>query len=189
VILPIHHFSGRVGMNFDYTDQLVKATESLIYSSAKVDVAERVVYYVELSGVLHQDDFTLAEVWNYTLGFQVQGEMAMSPTSDLLIVADARGVITGLQVAEISGTFAPSDMPSDMPSMAPSAPSAPVVPDAPVDTPTAPIASPVSSPTVAPVASPTDMPVESPVAPSAAFGRSSIAVAALAAVVSACLML
>eukprot|EP00529_Nitzschia_sp_RCC80_P024944 CAMPEP_0113481652 /NCGR_PEP_ID=MMETSP0014_2-20120614/22518_1 /TAXON_ID=2857 /ORGANISM="Nitzschia sp." /LENGTH=538 /DNA_ID=CAMNT_0000375153 /DNA_START=114 /DNA_END=1730 /DNA_ORIENTATION=- /assembly_acc=CAM_ASM_000159 len=179
-----------VRMNFDYTEQLVKGTSSIVYPAAKVDGGERVVYWVESSGTLHSDDFTLAEVWTYPVGFTVEGEMALSPKSDILVVADTRGSITALQVADILETEAPSDIPSDMPSMAPSglpppvapiAPVAPVAPVAPTETPVAP---------VAPVAPVTDAPVVAPTAaPSAAFGRSSVAVAAAVAIVSACLMI
>jgi hypothetical protein len=183
-------------MNFDYTEQLVKTTDSLIYTAAKVDGAERVVYWVESSGMLHQDDLELAAIWNFTLGFAVQGEMALTPNSAVLIVADTRGVVTALQVAEIPDTISPSDFPSDMPSMAPSglgttAPvAAPVAPSVPVtEAPVAPT-SPVSTPTSAPVSVPTGSPVAAPTSPpSAAFGRSSLVVATAFAVVSACLLI
>jgi hypothetical protein len=109
-----------VRMTIDF-EAIVVATDSLIMSKSIVDGDARAVYYVESNGNLHQADVeNLADIWNYTINFAVEGEMALTPNSDVLIVADRRGVIHALDVSEIAVTDSPSEFPSDMPSMAPS---------------------------------------------------------------------
>jgi hypothetical protein len=138
-----------VRMNADFTAQVVVPTTSLIMSKALIDSEERAVYFVETDGILHQVSFTdITDIWTYPINFAVEGEIAITPKNDVVIVADTRGVITGIQVAEITGTDSPSAFPSDMPSMAPSG-------DGPLDTtPEAPVAAPVDTPT-SPVEAPT----------------------------------
>jgi len=179
-----------VRMNFDFSEQVVVDTSSYVKNKALVDGDDRAVYYVEGdSGTLHQADFdTLTDLWNFPVNFSVDGEMAITPNSDVVIIADTRGVITALKVAEIAITDAPSLMPSDGPSMMPSskasATKAPVVTtesptftattaapvpeattDAPVVTPgtNEPTAAPVAEPTAEAVVEPTDAPVAAPV--------------------------
>lgn len=109
-----------VRLNFDMSEQVVIPTASLIMAKAAVDGEDRAVYYVEMAGMLHQADFdTLADVWNFTMDAFVEGEMAMTLNSDLIIVADTRGVVKAIQVAEIVATEPPSLFPSDVPSTAP----------------------------------------------------------------------
>lgn len=173
-----------VRMNFDFSEQVVVDTSGYVKTKALVDGDERAVYYVEgETGTLHQADFDdLTDLWNFPINFSVDGEMAITPNSDVVIVADKRGVITALKVAEIAITDAPSLMPSDGPSMMPSSKAsttkAPVVitesptsiatTDAPV--PEAPTEAPVvASGTDEPVVEPTAAPVaESVVEPTAA---------------------
>jgi hypothetical protein len=143
----------------DFANPTVIATTSLIMSKAIVDRQERAVYYVEMNGNLHQANFeTLADIWNYTLNFTVEGEMALTTNNDLLIVADKRGIIHALEVVEIPATDSPSEFPSDMPSMAPSKEGENGVPTgAPVS---APSGAPVSTSSGAPVAVPTAPPTD-----------------------------
>ena len=109
-----------VRMSFDFEDQFLVPTQGYVKSRAIVDKAERVVYYVESeNGLLHQADFDLNDNWVEEVNFSVSGEMAITPRSDVLLVADTRGVITAYQVADIPVTEVPSDMPSDGPSMEP----------------------------------------------------------------------
>jgi hypothetical protein len=155
-----------IRMNFDFSEQVVVPTEGYVKTQAMVDGDERVVYYVEGNqGMLHQANFDdLTDIWTFPVNYSVDGEMAITPRSDLLLVADARGVITALQLADIPVTDAPSSMPSDGPSMMPSG--GPTISMAPVDATMSPTAAPVV-PTDAPVA-PTDAPVaptDAPVVP------------------------
>jgi len=120
-----------VRMSYDFKDQTVVTTDSYVKSAAIVDGDDRAVYYVEgETGILHQADFNrLSDIWTQTMGFSVSGEMALTPRSDVLLVADARGVITAFQVAEIPVTDSPSAYPSEGPSMEPSpAPSVSLAP-------------------------------------------------------------
>jgi len=149
-----------VRMSYDFDDTEVVPTEGYVKTAAIVDGDERAVYYVESeNGVLHQADFNrLDDIWVESINFSVMGEMAITPRSDVLVVADGRGVITAFQVAEIPITDAPSDMPSDGPSMDPTP--APTMTPAPVEgTP-----SPTEAP-VAPTETPVDPPTAAPIAP------------------------
>jgi hypothetical protein len=181
-----------VRMNFDFSEQLVVPTSGYVKTKAIVDGDERAVYYVESdTGTLHQAGFDdLTDLWSFAVNFSVDGEMAITPRSDVVLVADTRGVITALQVAEIQMTEAPSLLPSDGPSMAPTAapaltttaPTALATTGAPVDE-AAPVASPVAAPAAAPVeepvASPVAVPTE-PAAPSGAAQSTTLIVAILA---------
>jgi hypothetical protein len=107
-------------LNFDMSEQIVVPTSSVIKTKAAVDGEDRAVYFVETNGNLHQADFnTLENIWNYTINFSVEGEMAMTPNSAILIIADTRGVIQAIQVSDFAETESPSSFPSDMPSQAP----------------------------------------------------------------------
>ncbi|KAG7361839.1 PQQ-like domain containing protein [Nitzschia inconspicua] len=162
----------RMNIEFEFT---TIPTQAPIMSKAIVDGEGRAVYYVEMNGNLHQANAdTIADIWNYTMNFAVEGEMALTPNNDVLIVADRRGVIQALAVAEILGTEAPSAFPSDMPSMAPSGDDtpAPTGADVPTD-----VAGP--SPTVSPVSVPA-VPTASP--PSGAANHGVLVVAAMASV-------
>lgn len=153
-----------VRMSFDFDRQFVIPTQGYVKSKAIVDKADRAVYYVESeNGLLHQADFeSLDDNWTEQVNFSVSGEMAITPRSDVLLVADTRGVITAYQVAEIPVTAVPSDMPSDGPSMEPSpAPSismAPVLTGTPTNIPTQ------GDTTLTPTDS-TEAPVMAPVTP------------------------
>ena len=88
-------------MNFDMSEYFSVATEAYIVAEAKVDPEDKVVYYVEASGLLHQADFdTLEDNWTYDLGFAVEGELALSQNGMVLYVTDSRGVITALRVGD-----------------------------------------------------------------------------------------
>jgi hypothetical protein len=145
-------------MDFDFESQFVVPTQGYVTTAAVVDGGERAVYYVESeTGLLHQASVdNLSDFWTESINFSVSGEMCITPRSDILLVADARGVISAFQVAEIPVTEAPSDMPSDGPSMAPSP--APTLTKAPVEVTDSPTDAPVA-PTDAPVVAPTDAPV------------------------------
>lgn len=165
-----------VRMNFDFSEQLAVATEGYVKTSPIVDGDERAVYYVESdTGTLHQAKFDdLSDNWNFPINFSVDGNMAITPKFDVIIIPDSRGVITALQVADIRVTESPSALPSDGPSMTPT--DVPTMTKPPVLTTYAPtMISTTTSPvyiseTVAPVSSPVadslpvDEPVESPFA-------------------------
>jgi hypothetical protein len=165
-----------VRMSYDFSEQLIVPTSGYVKTTAIVDGDERAVYYVESdTGILHQAGFDdLIDLWSFAVNFSVDGEMAITPRSDVVLVADTRGVITALQVAEIQTTEAPSLMPSDGPSMDPtaapaittSAPTALATTGAPVaeTTTEAPVASPVTAPVSGPVSEPVASPVMAPVA-------------------------
>jgi outer membrane protein assembly factor BamB len=112
-----------VKLNHDFTESVSVATSSLIKSRAIVDVHDRVVYYVEQNGNLHQADLgSLTDMWSYTTitpasavdgqdtvdNISVEGEMALTPNGDVLIVADTSGNVMALQVSEIPPTSATS---------------------------------------------------------------------------------
>lgn len=140
-------------MSFDFEDTTAIPTEGYVKAAAIVDGGERAVYYVEDTGMVHMADFDdLDDLWTDTMGFTVTGEMALTPRSDVLLVASGRGVITAFQVAEIPVTESPSDMPSDYPSMEPTL--APTLTKAPVESTEAPTSTPTLAP-VAPVTPPT----------------------------------
>lgn len=142
-----------VRMSYDFDRQFVVPTEGYVKSAAKVDGGERAVYYVETeTGTLHQADFDdLGDLWTEGVGFSVDGEMTLTPRSDVLLVADTRGVITAFQVAEIPVTESPTAMPSDFPTISPTM--------SPTDT------KPPVVETVAPTAGETDaVPVDAPAA-------------------------
>jgi hypothetical protein len=166
-----------VRMTIDFETVIVR-TQDLIMSKAIVDGEERAVYYVEMNGNLHQANVdTLVDNWNFTVNFAVEGEMALTPNNDVLIVADRRGVIRALEVAEIAVTEAPSDMPSDMPSMAPSGESVPTAPVAP----TAPAPTADVDATPAPVSSgDTDAPVTGTAPPASGANQPMMVIAAVA---------
>lgn len=172
-----------VKLSFDFEEQIVVDTDGFIKAAAKIDAEERAVYYVEDNGIVHFADFeTLEDISTEAMAFTVTAEMALTPKSDVLLVANGRGVITAFQVAEIPVTDAPSDMPSDGPSMAPTpAPSVSMAPSTP-----APTGSPTTlSPTTTPVVVPTEAPVALPTdAPSGSSTRSIFA-ASVAIVVAA----
>lgn len=148
-----------VKMSFDFQERTVVDTTGFIKAAAKVDGEERAVYYVEDNGIVHFADFeTLEDISTERMDFTVDAEMALTPKSDILLVANGRGVICAFQVAEIPVTPSPSAMPSDLPSMMPSpAPSVSMAPTTPSPTGTPTTPSPTEAP-ITPVALPTDAP-------------------------------
>lgn len=168
-------------MNFDYTEQSERQDlESFVQAEARVDPLDRVVYFVEDTGILHQVDFnTISDVWTLNLEADVTGEMAISDNGYFLYVADEDGFVTAFQVSEIDETVAPSAGPTDSPSYSPSASpstSAPTPEEsaapsmAPVDATDSPTVSPSAAPVFAPETDPTAAPVVPTVPPSAAAG-------------------
>jgi hypothetical protein len=149
-----------IRLNFDYTQQVVVATESHIMASAIVDPEDRAVYYVESNGMVHQVNFdSIGDIWTYTLGFGVEGEIALHPNGRALYIADTRGLITALQVAEIPQTTAPSVFPTDIASESPS--KAPAVPtESPTSSPTGSTPAPMEGPTPPPIDAPTRAPAD-----------------------------
>jgi hypothetical protein len=114
-----------VRLNFDFTVKTSVTTSSHIMAEAKVDPADRAVYFVESDGIVHQASFdTIADIWSLPLAFGVEGEMAISKNGAILYAADTRGFITALQVADIPVTLMPSASPSTSPSMNPTGPTA-----------------------------------------------------------------
>lgn len=188
-----------VKMNWDFSKTSVVATTGYVKTKALIDGDERAVYYVESdNGILHGANFDdITDMWTQPMNFTVDGEMALTPRSDVLIVADTRGVITAYQVANIPITDAPSNLPSDGPSLAPTmnpseslAPvvfippptDAPIVTDVPVAQPTeSPEPAPVVTPEILmpPVAAPTAAPVSSGASRSLFMASTAILVAAM----------
>jgi hypothetical protein len=179
-----------IKMDYDFENQVKVSLDSYVKSAAIVDGAERAVYYVESeTGKLHQARVNnLRDIWTEEINFTVSGEMCITPSSDVLLIADTKGVISAFQVAEILVTASPSDIPSDGPSMEPSM--TPTISSAPTVSPTA---SPVT-PTDAPVVAPTDAPVVTvvvepePEDPDASGSVRSLAMAFAALVVTALLL-
>eukprot|EP00537_Pseudo-nitzschia_pungens_P007088 CAMPEP_0172361548 /NCGR_PEP_ID=MMETSP1060-20121228/5354_1 /TAXON_ID=37318 /ORGANISM="Pseudo-nitzschia pungens, Strain cf. cingulata" /LENGTH=552 /DNA_ID=CAMNT_0013083835 /DNA_START=26 /DNA_END=1684 /DNA_ORIENTATION=- len=185
-----------VKMNWNFGETVVVPTEGYVKSKALIDGEERAVYYVESdNGLLHGANFLdITDMWTIPMNFTVYGEMALTPRSDVLIVADTRGVITAYQVAEILITASPSEVPSDGPSLSPTmkpsisfAPVVPVPTEAPVAT-EVPVAPPTEAPVVPPVATePKPVPVPVP-APTSSGASRSLLMASAAVVISAMLM-
>mmetsp|Transcript_25319 Transcript_25319/g.54000 ORF Transcript_25319/g.54000 Transcript_25319/m.54000 type:complete len:558 (+) Transcript_25319:111-1784(+) len=175
-----------VRMSSDFEDREVVVTGGYVKAKAAVDPDGRAVYYVESdTGILHAADFdTLEDLWTESINFSVNGEITLTPRSDILLVADTRGVISAYQVAEIPTTDMPSDMPSDGPSLAPTvsptismAPvvstETPTMAPIPTEAPVAPVAA-TEAPVAPPVAAPVSVPQPAPTAPvvSSAASRS-----------------
>lgn len=136
-----------VRLSFDFVEQVVVSTTALIKAEARVDPFDRVVYYAEESGMLHQANFNdLTDAWSLDLGgAAVEGEMALNKNGYILYVADSAGFIRALQLSEIPVTPSPTAGPSGLETAMPTA--SPVV--ATTDDPT-------SEPSAAPFAAPTD---------------------------------
>lgn len=102
-----------VRLNYNFTEQVVVTTGSLIKAEARVDPFDRTVYYVEESGTVHQADFTTIEdLWVYNVSNTVEGEMALNANGYILYVADSTGLITALQLSNIPPTTAPTAAPT-----------------------------------------------------------------------------
>jgi hypothetical protein len=107
-------FGGSAGLEFyrldsNFSNEIVVATSSPIFGQAVVDPGDRVVYYAESSGVIHQANFdTLEDNWTYNvtvnpnLTVAVAGGIALHPNGDVLYIADTEGGITALEVADVS---------------------------------------------------------------------------------------
>jgi len=138
-------------------DPITVPTSDLIYASPVVDPSERVVYYAERNGVLHQANYAdISDVWTETIADGVQGAMAINGDGSVLYVMSVDGRILALSVAADEATPAPTLAPATpAPTEAggpptPALTSAPAGPDAP---PTDPVDAP---PTKAPESSPDD---------------------------------
>jgi len=89
-----------VRMNFDFTEIIEVPTIGYIKARAIVDSNDRAVYYVEDNGMIHQANFDdLTDEWTYILPNGVDGEMAITSQSDVIIIADINGMITALKVS------------------------------------------------------------------------------------------
>jgi hypothetical protein len=87
-------------MNFDFTEIIEVPTIGYIKAKAIVDSNDRAVYYVEDNGMIHQANFDdLTDEWTYILPNGVDGEMAITSQSDVIIIADINGMITALKVS------------------------------------------------------------------------------------------
>jgi len=102
-----------VRLNYNFSEQINVTTQSVILAEARVDPFDRVVYYVEESGTVHQADFaTIADLWLYNTTSTVEGEMALNRNGYILYVADSNGLVTALQVSDIPPTTAPTAAPT-----------------------------------------------------------------------------
>jgi hypothetical protein len=161
-------FSGTAAAEFvrlsaDFSVQEVFTTTDLIKAGALVDPFDRVAYFVEESGAVHQMPVTgtLAPIWSFSnLTVTVEGDMALNANGWILYVADTNGFITALQVSEVPVTDAPTVAPAVATSTVPTA--APVIaPVVPTATPTVganDTAPETEAPTAAPQVAPTEVP-------------------------------
>ncbi|VEU40059.1 unnamed protein product [Pseudo-nitzschia multistriata] len=186
-----------VKMSWDFRERIVVPTGGYVKTKAIIDGDSRVVYYMESdNGILHSADFDdVDDIWTVPFNFTVDGEMALTPRSDVLIAADSKGAITALQVADIPVTDAPSQLPSDGPSLAPTMrPTISAAPSVYVAVPTeVPTAAPLAPDTEAPVTvqlpSATAAPVATPVvAPTSSSATLSCFIASAAVIVAAMLV-
>jgi hypothetical protein len=139
------------------------ATDSLVFSPAKVSPDDLYVYYVSENGILYQADaMTLEQRWSYAVAGRVEGDIALNSAGTMLYVGTTSGDIFGIEVAIDLDFVAATAVPSLAPSMS-IAPTTSSVPSL----------APVSPPTVAPVTAPTLAPTDLPTsAPSSSFGPS-----------------
>ena len=87
-------------MNFDFTEIIEVPTNGYIKATALLDGNDRVVYYVEDNGIIHQSNFDdLTDAWTYTMPDGVNGEMAITAQSDVVIIADISGMVMALKVS------------------------------------------------------------------------------------------
>lgn len=152
-----------VRLNYNFTEQVVVPTSSLIKAEARVDPFDRVVYFAEESGTLHQVDFaTIQDIWVYNASNTVEGELALNPKGSILYIADSTGLVTALQVSNLPVTVAPTAAPTAnvTESLAPSVgtvaetPAPTPAPTAGEDTPEPTVGSEAEAPTVAPAPAP-----------------------------------
>ena len=133
-----------VAMDYDFSNTVVVDTVTLVSAEGRVDPFDRVVYYAETNGMVHQADAdTLQDLWTFQTSHPaVEGEMALSADGSVLYVSDVLGEVFAISV---TNTSLPPD---STPSPDTAEPSAMPV----VGTPTSsepssfPIASPISAP-------------------------------------------
>ena len=124
-----------VKLNYDFSEQVVVETLTLVQTEARVSPDNLYVYYVEFSGQIHQamlDDLT--DRWVQDLRVPVEGEFALSKDGSTLFVADVTGFLYAYAVGDPpshSPSISPSDIPSDSPSLGPT-----TGPAFPIDVPT-----------------------------------------------------
>ena len=154
----------RTNSTLDNGDPLIITTDSIIYSPAVVSPDDMVVYYASSNGFLYQRDTdTLEEMFQFSIGGPVQGDIAMNSRGTMIYTVTTDGIVSGIQVADDDATLPPTFPPTD--------------PPPPTDAPTPP---PVAGPTEAPTTSapttssaptamvvPTDIPVAPPTPPPA----------------------
>jgi hypothetical protein len=143
---------------------LFVATDSLIYSPAKVSPDDVYVYYVTENGLLYQvDSVTLDARWSSPVGGRVEGDIAMNSKGTMVYVATTAGDIYGYEVA----TDVSTDVPSAIPTSAPVTGSPSSAPSSIPTTTTAPSLAPSSIPTTstAPSSSPEAGTVQPTLAP------------------------
>lgn len=152
-----------VRLNYNFSEQVVVNTNSLIKAEARVDPYDRVVYFVEEAGTIHQVDFdTIQDLWVYNASNTVEGEMALNPKGSILYVADSSGLVTALQVSNLPITTAPtaaptanitSEAPTALPIVGGETPAPTPSPTAGEDTPQPTVGAGAEAPTVAPAPS------------------------------------
>lgn len=102
-----------IRLNSDFTEQTVVDTSSIIKAEARVDPFDRVVYFVEEAGMVHQVDFTtIQDIWTVNMTSTVEGDIALNKNGYVLYVADTTGLVTALQVSEIPVTPSPTASPT-----------------------------------------------------------------------------
>jgi len=87
-------------------------TSTFILAPPIIDPLERVVYYVESGGVLHQANFdTIEDIWTESIADGVQGAMAINNEGSVLYVMSVDGRILALTVAGEDIPDAPATCP------------------------------------------------------------------------------
>jgi hypothetical protein len=169
-----------VRLSYDFATQDVFTTTSLIKAGAVVDPFDRVAYFAEESGVVHQFPVadTFAPIWSFNATGPVEGDMEINSNGWIVYVADTNGLITALQVAEVPVTLAPTAAPfvnTSAPTLAPVITVAPTLSAAGNAT-----SEPVSEvPTAAPQVPATEAPVAAPTGSSAAQPMMIVSIAAV----------
>ena len=145
-----------VRLNFDFSEELLVSTTSLVYAEARVSPDDSVVYYVEFSGQLHQASTNdLMDVWQHDIGVPVEGEFSLNEDGTMLYIADVTGFIRAFRVADTptdSPTPSPTAVPSAAPTMAPSSAPSSTPSLRPVAVSLAPTPAPIPQPTFKPIA-------------------------------------
>ena len=167
-----------VRLSYDLATTDVFTTTGFIKAGAVVDPFDRVAYFAEDVGFIHQFPVagTFTPTWSFNATGPVEGDMDINSNGWVVYVADTNGLITALKVADVPVTMAPTAAPFANTSAPTVVTAAPTVSAAGNET-----SQPVSAvPTAAPQVPPTEAPVAAPTGSSAAQPMMILSVAAVA---------